>query len=308
MQVPAFFADPAGPAVSDAPPWALASMPHQLHSDPVELEGARSAFKSFFEQLFPGLKVPGDDFGQGDEQIDLLMHHAGGPFVDPLKPDILFRFQPAGQNGHPVRPDDEGQRGDGEAGPVVIAEAWSARRGKLLHTQKWSVASLDSQIVTEVGRLEYAPPLEMVGDTVVLLLEARTTVACDSPSLGCTLASHSYTFGVVAPSSSRASSIGDDVVAPLAALRAANTTCVVVTGTTNVTVSNTGANIALNVKLTGHNKANVDDTQSSAVEWVAFDANYFSLRPGETRYVQLLELGRYQNVTSVSVSSWNQQC
>ena len=89
MQVPALFADPAGPAVSDAPPWALASMPHQLHSDPVELEGARTAFKSFFEQLFPGLKVPGDDFGQGDEQIDLLMHHAGGPFVDPLKHDVL---------------------------------------------------------------------------------------------------------------------------------------------------------------------------------------------------------------------------
>ena len=78
MQVPAGFTAADGPAVSDAPPWALASMPHQLHSDPIELEGARSAFKSFFEQLFPGLKVPGDDFGQGDEQIDTLMHHAGG--------------------------------------------------------------------------------------------------------------------------------------------------------------------------------------------------------------------------------------
>ena len=205
--------------------------------------------------------------------------------------------------------DDEGQRGDGEKGPVVIAEAWSAKRGHVLHTQTWSLPSLDSQVVTEVGQLNYAPPLEMVGDTVVLLLEARTSIDCDSSSPGCALSRHSYTFGVAAPNSSNVSPTGDDVVAPLAALRAANTTCVVVTGTSNVTVRNTGANIALNVKLTGHNKANVDDTQSSpAAEWVAFDANYFSLRPGETRYVQLLQLGGYQNVTSVSVSSWNQQC
>ena len=90
MQVPASFTGGAGPPVSDAPQWALASMPHQLHSDPIELEGARGALKGFFEQLFPGLKVPADDFGQGDEQIDTLMFNAGGAFVDPLELDAML--------------------------------------------------------------------------------------------------------------------------------------------------------------------------------------------------------------------------
>ena len=208
-----------------------------------------------------------------------------------------------------VHIDDEGQRGVGEQGPVVVAEAWSAQRGKLLHTQTWSLPSLESQVVTEVGRLNYAPPPETIGDTVLLLLEARASTDCDSASAGCVLSRHTYTFGVAAPpNASNASPVGDDVVAPLAALRAANTTCVVVSGTRNITVRNTGANIAVNVKLSAYSDDNGDTRSSGALGWVAFDANYFSLRPGEARYVQLLQLGGYENVSRVGVSSWNQLC
>ena len=52
MQVPASFAGGAGPPVSDAPPWALASMPHQLHSDPIG-HGASVSAVAFDRSVLP---------------------------------------------------------------------------------------------------------------------------------------------------------------------------------------------------------------------------------------------------------------
>ena len=54
--------------------------------------------------------------------------------------------------------DDEGLRPAGTPPLSVVAEAWSARAGKLLHTQSWSVA-LPSQQVVEVRPAPDRPPV-----------------------------------------------------------------------------------------------------------------------------------------------------
>ena len=38
---------------------------------------------------------------------------------------------------------------------MIVVEAWSARRGKLLHTQSWTLQTLESQVVVEVGKLDF---------------------------------------------------------------------------------------------------------------------------------------------------------
>ena len=70
MDAPEGFAEAAA-AAEPLPAWMLAALPHQLHSDPIEVSGARAAFKAFFgsESMFPALRVTHDDFGLGDELI-----------------------------------------------------------------------------------------------------------------------------------------------------------------------------------------------------------------------------------------------
>ena len=92
--------------------------------------------------------------------------------------DVSLRYDhiwaPAGEAiNATVYLDDESVRTADAPPVVVVAEAWSARNGKLLHTQQWTVLSLASQIVTEIGKLSFAPSAADVGDTVILILEAR---------------------------------------------------------------------------------------------------------------------------------------
>ena len=57
MDAPEGFAEAAA-AAEPIPAWMLAALPHQLHSDPIEVSGARAAFKAFFggESMFPALR------------------------------------------------------------------------------------------------------------------------------------------------------------------------------------------------------------------------------------------------------------
>ena len=186
--------------------------------------------------------------------------------------------------------DDEGAQRSTSDPVAVVAEAWSARSGKLLHSQRWSLTTLPLQVVTEVGALRFAPGLDCVGDTVVILLEAR------SSSL--VLSSHVYTFGIGARDAT-----ADELSAPLAQLRAANRTTVVVdheSGSDRVVVRNTGANLALMVRLVPHNATSLD-----ALAWVAFTDNHFYLRPSESRAVSVRKLGQGEQVTSVTAEGWN---
>ena len=97
----------ARPSGADAEPvgWELAAFEAAVHSDPVELAGAKRALKAFFFWLLPDIKVE-DSFGEADQVLSTLMDTAGGAFSDP-EDEARFAHQPAGEDGAPPRPDAE---------------------------------------------------------------------------------------------------------------------------------------------------------------------------------------------------------
>lgn len=216
--------------------------------------------------------------------------------------------------------DDEGVRA-ADAPPVVVAaEAWSARSGKLLHSQQWSVP-LASQVVTEVGKLSFVPSDADVGDTVILILEARGQ-NCSYPrcvgrgcyhsardphsNATCLLSSHSYTFGIAL----KGATTSDELSAPLSMLRNVNSSCVVADvhdrgspGTSEIVVHNTSPNIAVMARVIPHDLSGM--TSGDALPWTALTDNYFSLRPDEHKTVRLRQLGKVGEVSGVGVASWN---
>jgi hypothetical protein len=86
-------------------PWERAAFEAAVHSDPIELAGAKRALKAFFFRLLPGIKVE-DSFGEADQVLSTLMVTAGGSFSDPGD-EARFAHQPAGEDGVPPRPDAE---------------------------------------------------------------------------------------------------------------------------------------------------------------------------------------------------------
>ena len=141
---------------------------------------------------------------------------------------------------------------------------------------------------------------------MILLLGAHNGVKGGTVG-GCTLQPqlHFWCRRALGGAARRHTGEGDDVVAPLAALRSGNSTCVRVEWHGDmIMVRNTGPNIVIGAQLRGHASKG-----GSALGWVAFSANHFSLRSmaGE-RAVGLLPLGNHENVTSVSVSARKQQC
>ena len=58
----------ARPSGADAEPvgWELAAFEAAVHSDPIELAGAKRALKAFFFRLLPDIKVE-DSFGEADQ-------------------------------------------------------------------------------------------------------------------------------------------------------------------------------------------------------------------------------------------------
>ena len=97
----------ARPSGADAEPvgWELAAFEAAVHSDPIELAGAKRALKAFFFRLLPDIKVE-DSFGEADQVLSTLMDTAGGAFSDP-EDEARFAHQPAGEDGAPPRPDAE---------------------------------------------------------------------------------------------------------------------------------------------------------------------------------------------------------
>ena len=97
----------ARPSGADAEPvgWELAAFEAAVHSDPIELAGAKRALKAFFFRLLPDIKVE-DSFGEADQVLSTLMVTAGGAFSDPSD-EARFAHQPAGEDGAPPRPDAE---------------------------------------------------------------------------------------------------------------------------------------------------------------------------------------------------------
>ena len=97
----------ARPSGADAEPvgWELAAFEVAVHSDPIELAGAKRALKAFFFRLLPDIKVE-DSFGEADQVLSTLMDTAGGAFSDP-EDEARFAHQPAGEDGAPPRPDAE---------------------------------------------------------------------------------------------------------------------------------------------------------------------------------------------------------
>ena len=97
----------ARPSGADAEPvgWELAAFEVAVHSDPIELAGAKRALKAFFFRLLPDIKVE-DSFGEADQVLATLMDTAGGAFSDP-EDEARFAHQPAGEDGAPPRPDAE---------------------------------------------------------------------------------------------------------------------------------------------------------------------------------------------------------
>ena len=244
--------------------------------------------------------------------------------------DVSLRYDhiwaPAGEAiNATVYIDDETVRATDAPPVVVVAEAWSARNGQLLHTQEWTV-SLASQVVTEIGTLSFAPSAADVGDTVILILEAREP-NCSYPrcvgdgcyqslrntsNTTCVQSSHSYTFGIAA-----AEATADELSAPLAALRSANDTnassCItaVVQNTSSpgtsagVLVHNSGPALAFMVRVVPHDSEGL--ISGEAVPWVALTDNYFSLRPHEFKVVGVRQLGSASEVAGFRVTSWNSQ-
>ena len=88
MDVAAGLAAHAAP-LEDTPEWCRFSLPPQLYSDPIELEGTRLAFESFFSgpNMFPSLRK------------DIYEDDPSGHAVP-----VLFTFTPAGVLGAPPRP------------------------------------------------------------------------------------------------------------------------------------------------------------------------------------------------------------
>ena len=111
MDVAASLAAHAAP-LEDTPEWCRFSLPPQLYSDPIELEGTRLAFESFFSgpNMFPSLRkdIDEDDpFLFTRARVNTIMTLAGGEHVkDPAGQavPILFTFTPAGVLGAPPRP------------------------------------------------------------------------------------------------------------------------------------------------------------------------------------------------------------
>ena len=97
----------ARPSGADAEPvgWELAAFEVAVHSDPIELAGAKRALMAFFFRLLPDIKVE-DSFGEADQVLSTLMDTAGGAFSDP-EDEARFAHQPAGEDGAPPRPDAE---------------------------------------------------------------------------------------------------------------------------------------------------------------------------------------------------------
>ena len=97
----------ARPSEGDAEPepWERAAFEPAVHSDPIELAGAKRALKAFFFRLLPDIKVE-DSFGEADQVLSTLMITAGGSFSDPSD-EARFVHQPAGEDGVPPRPDAE---------------------------------------------------------------------------------------------------------------------------------------------------------------------------------------------------------
>ena len=64
----------ARPSGTDAEPepWERAAFPSAVHSDPIELAGAKRALKAFFFRLLPDIKVE-DSFGEADQVMSTLM-------------------------------------------------------------------------------------------------------------------------------------------------------------------------------------------------------------------------------------------
>ena len=64
----------ARPSGADAEPvgWELAAFEVAVHSDPIELAGAKRALKAFFFRLLPDIKAE-DSFGEADQVLSTLM-------------------------------------------------------------------------------------------------------------------------------------------------------------------------------------------------------------------------------------------
>jgi hypothetical protein len=76
----------ARPSGTDAEPepWERAAFPSAVHSDPIELAGAKRALKAFYFRLLPDIKVE-DSFGEADQVLSTLMVTAGGAFCFELR-------------------------------------------------------------------------------------------------------------------------------------------------------------------------------------------------------------------------------
>ena len=60
-------ARPSG-ADAEPEPWERAAFPAAIHSDPIELAGAKRALKAFFFRLLPDIKVE-DSFGEANQVL-----------------------------------------------------------------------------------------------------------------------------------------------------------------------------------------------------------------------------------------------
>ena len=80
----------ARPSGADAEPvgWELAAFEAAVHSDPIELAGAKRALKAFFFRLLPDIKVE-DSFGEADQVLSTLMHE--GPQHEGSSTGALLR-------------------------------------------------------------------------------------------------------------------------------------------------------------------------------------------------------------------------
>ena len=77
----------ARPSGVDAEPvgWELAAFEAAVHSDPIELAGAKRALKAFFFRLLRDIKVE-DSFGEADQVLEVpleLRPFAGSPGLYP---------------------------------------------------------------------------------------------------------------------------------------------------------------------------------------------------------------------------------
>mgnify|MGYP000963262801 FL=1 len=161
-------------------------------------------------------------------------------------------------------------------------------------------AEVPAEGCVKIGDIQWSPPREMAGKVALVwldLLDAR----------GECCASHLYTFGVPA-TSGKMPLLADILNTPRTTL----TSQVIrrrerANGETDITIEiqNAGQTPALFVKLDVATPEARDLAKIPMLDWVYFDANYFSLPPGGSRRVRITLAPHAPGRPVVRIEAWN---